>query len=88
MNSTSLVNNSKPRAWPCNAPDKIKLLLITTTMVDSKMNILKTAKQLCSIDQYDNVHINFHLIELGWKGKTLGNYEQSSSKEKIVVNQI
>ena len=40
------------------APDKIRPLLITTATVDSKMNVLKLAHQLHSIDQYDNVYIS------------------------------
>ena len=40
------------------APEEIRPLLITTAMVDSKLNILKSAHQLCSIDQYDNVYIS------------------------------
>ena len=35
-----------------------RLLLITTAMVDSKLNILKSACKLRSIDQYDNVYIS------------------------------
>ena len=40
------------------APDKIRPLLITTAMVDSKMNMLKSTHQLRSIDQYENVYIS------------------------------
>ena len=40
------------------APDKIRPLLITTAMVDSKMNMLKSTHQLRSIDQYENIYIS------------------------------
>ena len=40
------------------APDKIRPLLITTATVDSKLSILKSAYQLRSIDQYNNVYIS------------------------------
>ena len=43
------------------APDKIKPLLITTATVDSKLSILKSAYQLRSIDQYDNVYISLDI---------------------------
>ena len=67
-------------------PDKIRPLLITTAMVDSKMNMLKSTHQLHSTDQYEM--FIFHLTELGRKGRALRNYKQSSSIERMMVNQI
>ena len=68
------------------APDKTRHWLITTTMVDSKVDILDL---LTNFAQLTNMPMFiFHLTELGRKGRALGSYEQSSSKERIMVNQI